>query len=590
MAASAVALVVILPLLTPGFVLVYDMVFVPHPHLSRELLGISRVLPRSVPVEGSVALAGRLLSGMVVQKLVLLGIVGGAAYGAGRLVPAQRPAARIGAGVLYAWNPLVYERLLLGQWAFLLGYALLPWTVGAAVRVRRGESGAGWLLALAMAGAAFASPYTGVFAVVVALVMLACPPVTEGVRPAIRRLAWTLAAGVTVNLPWLVPAVLHPAVPERPALATALFRARSDSPLGLVGSLASLGGLWRTDLAPPGRSGYAWLPAFALIAGLAVVGWRSLGRRWPAGALGGLLAVAVAGLVLAAAPGSPGLHGVSVWLGAHAPGGGLLRDSQRFVVPLALALSVGFGTGVDHVLLRVERARAATARPAPSAVVSAIPAIALAVLPAALAPTLAWGAGGKLATARYPASWGRAQAIMAADPAPGAVLVLPWHTYLPFLWNGGRTVHQPASRYFSRPVVADGSLQVGSEVLPAEDPWSRLAEPAVRGTEPLETSLPSLGVRYVLLFREADWRAALHLAAGLMPVLDEPDLVLFLSPRPAQEPSFDTPAAAPVVAGDALAGLAVLLAAAGSSRRIARLAGSRLAILRSRAPPEQGAG
>jgi hypothetical protein len=378
---------------------------------------------------------------------------------------------------------------------------------------------------------------------------------------------------VTVNLPWLVPAVLHPAVPERPALATALFRARSDSPLGLVGSLASLGGLWRTDLAPPGRSGYAWLPAFALIAGLAVVGWRSLRRRWPAGALAGLLAVAVGGLLLAVAPSTPGLRGVSVWLG-QAPGGGLFRDSQKFVVPLALALSVGFGIGVDHVLLRVERARAATARP---------------VLPAALAPTLAWGAGGRLATSSYPASWGRAQAIMAADPAPGAVLVLPWHTYLPFGWNGGRTVHQPAVRFFSRPVVADGSLQVGSEVLPAEDPWSRLAEPAVRGTEPLEASLPSLGVRYVLLFREADWEAALRLVAGLTPVLDEPDLILFRSPLPAQLPSFDTPAAVPVVAADALAGLAVLLAAAGSSRRIARLAGNRLAILRSRAPPEQGA-
>src|SRR5205085_10900841 len=79
-----------------------------------------------------------------------------------------RPAARIGAGLLYAWNPMVYERLLLGQWAFLLGYALLPFAVSAAVSVREGRPGAPWRLALALAAATAASPYTGVFGAAVA--------------------------------------------------------------------------------------------------------------------------------------------------------------------------------------------------------------------------------------------------------------------------------------------------------------------------------------------------------------------------------------------------------------------------------------
>ena len=37
--------------------------------------------------------------------------------------------ARLAAGVCYAWNPFVAERLLIGQWALLLGYAGLPWVI-----------------------------------------------------------------------------------------------------------------------------------------------------------------------------------------------------------------------------------------------------------------------------------------------------------------------------------------------------------------------------------------------------------------------------------------------------------------------------
>src|SRR5690606_7444704 len=67
-----------------------------------------------------------------------------AASGAAALVPAsygpgERTAARLAAAACYAWNAYLAQRLLLGQWALLLGYAGLPWAVRAAARggVRR---------------------------------------------------------------------------------------------------------------------------------------------------------------------------------------------------------------------------------------------------------------------------------------------------------------------------------------------------------------------------------------------------------------------------------------------------------------------
>jgi MYXO-CTERM domain-containing protein len=390
-----------------------------------------------------------------------------------------------------------------------------------------------------------------------ALAVLGWPPWPESGRRVAR---WALAGGAAaavINLPWVLPGLLHASVPEDPSLALRLFRARSDSPVGLMGSLASLGGVWRTDLAPPGRGTWAWVPAFLILAGVAVSGWLILRRRWPIGAVAGLVGVGLVGLVVAAAPGLPGLDAAARWAARTIPGGGVLRDSQKFVIPLALGWAVGFGTGVDAILARMPRGdRLAVAA-----------AVALPVLPVALAPSLAWGAGGRLAPAAYPPSWSAVKEVVDRDPAPGAMVVLPWHAYLPFAWDGGRTVRQPALAYFSRPVVASSSLEVGGFALPDEDPWSALVRPEAVAPRPLGPSLSRLGLRYVLLFKEADWRGSTRRVAGLDLILDTDDLALYRAPPPVSLPTFDTPPAVPVVAGDLAALGLVLVAAVGWRRR-----------------------
>ena len=55
------ALLILAPLLVPGYVLSYDMVFVPRPALTRELLGLGTSVARAVPSDLLVALSGRLL-------------------------------------------------------------------------------------------------------------------------------------------------------------------------------------------------------------------------------------------------------------------------------------------------------------------------------------------------------------------------------------------------------------------------------------------------------------------------------------------------------------------------------------------------
>src|SRR5258708_16802383 len=132
------------------------MVFVPAPPVGYADLGLDGGPPRAVPSDLVVALAARIIPASVVQKLILIAIFVLACSGAAALLAAGGPGradggglpllARLIAGVCYAWNPFVAERLIMGQWAMLLGYAGLPWVVREACG-REGRIRLGWLAA-----------------------------------------------------------------------------------------------------------------------------------------------------------------------------------------------------------------------------------------------------------------------------------------------------------------------------------------------------------------------------------------------------------------------------------------------------------
>ena len=172
---GVLALLALAPVLVRGYVLTYDMVFVPRLELARGLLGLDTAVARSVPADLLVALASRLVPADLVQKLVLAGVFVGAAAGAARLVPSRTPAARAAAAALYAWNPFLYERLVMGHWGLLVSYAALPWAARAAIDLRAGRPGAVRRLTLPLAVAAAGSPAGGLMAAAVAFGIAAFP-------------------------------------------------------------------------------------------------------------------------------------------------------------------------------------------------------------------------------------------------------------------------------------------------------------------------------------------------------------------------------------------------------------------------------
>jgi hypothetical protein len=524
------------PGLRRGFLLSYDMVFVPREPFAAALPGLAP--PRDVPSDLVIAAASRVLPGDVVQKLALLAIFVLACAGAAALLDREPWPARLAAGVFYAWNPYVGERLIIGQWALLLGYAGLPWVLRAVLAPGLASRRGAGRLAVALLPAVI-----GGFAAM-AITALVAVPVVLLARSA-RRAGVVLTALAAGSLPWFVPSLLHPVYVDPASVAA--FAARADTPFGSVGSLLMLGGAWNAQTVPKAYGG-PWSALWLAVVLVALAGYLLISRsqhRWP-----GLGVAAVAGLVIASlgltAPGRDLLRSaIAAW-----PGFAVLRDAQQFVAPLALAEATGFGLVVAAALNPGPFGRkwAEPRRPvrpdAAGTVLSArepgrpvrldgagtVLAVVALLAPVLLLPGLAWGAAGRLRPAAYPAGWLAAARSLDASAARGSVLLLPWATYRTPPWNHGEVVLDPWTRLLSRPLLWNDGTQVGDVPLAPDDPQARALGGVIGGRGPLTAALRAAGVRFVLDDADGPDPGIGARLPGSVVIIDQPGLTVYLLP------------------------------------------------------------
>jgi hypothetical protein len=566
------------PGLQRGFLLSYDMVFVPREPFSAALPGLAP--PRAVPSDLVIAAASRVLPADIVQKVVLLAIFVLACSGAAALLDRELLLARLAAGVFYAWNPYVAERLIIGQWALLLGYAGLPWVLRAVLAPdlasRRGTGRLALALVPAVIGGFAAMAVTALVAVPAAVLSQgdasaspdsihpgpagspprrrnsfspdrASRPPGRGMTRSPRRAAMVLAALTVGSLPWLIPSLLH-AVYVDPA-SVAAFAARADAPFGSLGSLLMLGGAWNAQTVPKAYGG-AWSALWLALVIVALAGYLLIARpqrRWP-----GLGLAAVVGLVLAAlGVTAAGRDLLRAMIGAW-PGFAVLRDAQQFVAPLALAEAAGFGLAVaaamhpatfrlrpppEHPAARADAAGTVPGgsnlqRPARADTAGTVLAVIAIVAPVLLLPGLAWGAAGRLRPAAYPAGWLTAARALDASTARGSVLLLPFQTYRTLSWNHGEAVLDPWTRLLSRPLIWNDGTRVGGVELAPDDPRARALEGAIGGSGPLTATLRAAGIRFVLDDADTPGRQVAARLPGAVLIIDQPGLTVYQLPDP----------------------------------------------------------
>jgi hypothetical protein len=517
--AFVLTLLLLWPVLGGGYVLSYDMAWVPDLALRPDFLGLGSALPRAVPSDAVVSVLDEVVPGMLLQKVVLVGGLFLGGIGAARLAPEDSLVGRLVAVTVFDWNPFVAERLLIGHWPVLLGYAVVPWLVLAARRIRaeaRVPPAVGWLL---LVGSMSASA-----GLVSAVIVLAFGLRRRALRPNLVLLG--LVAGA--NAPWLVSGWLHAGTATSDPVGARVFALHGEGSVSGPVAALSLGGIWNSEVVPGSRAGVLGWSMVVVVLVLAVVGarrWRAtLGRREAVAAAGcWLLGWGLASLTWVA-PDAVG------WLASQLPGAGLVRDGSRL-----LALCVPALVGLTS------SGAASLCQGAPGRVAALAWGSALVLLPLALMPDVAGGLAGGLRPVSYPAGYAAAREAVGrvTAHARGDVLVLPFTSYRAPGWNHGHKVLDPMGRYLTADYVASDRLLVSGRLVEGEDPRGAGIRHALEARTPAARSrlLAQEGIGIVVAERDTGQEVP-RVAGRTMLELPDVSLVRVEHPRRRSVPTW----------------------------------------------------
>ncbi|HVE47619.1 MAG TPA: hypothetical protein VNA57_12840 [Acidimicrobiales bacterium] len=466
-----------------------------------------------MPFGLAIAGASRIVGGAIVSWLVIATVLAISAAGAACLV-GGRPITRIGAGTLYAVNPLVFDRIFAGHVGYLLGYALLPLLLASLLRWRNDFSRRGMRPALWMALVIGLTPHFFWIGGVVLLFSAAAGPDRR------RALGWTgavVSLTLVMSAYFIAPSVGHSTQAVGEADVSS-YRTRADPALGLAVNVAGLYGFWRPEPRLPKQDVAGWPLFLGAIGLLAAYGLSRARRDEATRHLASAVALSgVTGFFLAL--GDQGPTGpLFRFLFDHVPGFAIMREPHKFVALLALAYAAGFGFALEDLGRRMEGRRARIA----------LGVLALG-LPILYTPTLFFGLAGRVKTSEYPPSWAAADRIM--GEGDGKVLFLPWHQYLGFPFTG-RVIANPADVTFRRDAIEGDNVELTNLATSSTLKRSGYLEFLfAHGGElcAFGRLVAPLGVEYVALASAADsdrygW---LNEQVDLERVLDRPGMVLY---------------------------------------------------------------
>ena len=552
---------VCLTMLGENRVYLLDWAFGPHvPVISPNVIGLNGGLVTGVVGYQAVAILNAVLGGAATW-IPILAFFPIAMVGAARLA-GRSQWSRIAAGVIYAVNPFVYNRIYVGHLLLLLGYALLPYAVIAALRPVASAQFQWLVPTLWWAFLTSLSPhFAWIYGVV--LIGVAFANVVAS-RQSLGRVALilTLQTGVfaLLNAYLLLPRSSTTLPTQVGQASLSLYQTSSDPHFGLYENVAAMYGFWRIGPGPVlAKDVIAGWP-FLMIAILLVVGvgilssFKKRHERNASPVIGSsdvnsraldveahghrrstalsfdtqernewrltimLLFVGVAGYFLAL--GNQGPTGwLFLWAYQHVPFFDVMREPQKFLMLLILAYAVFFGWGVDHLSKADLRLSARN-----TSIAAGVLAIAL---PLGYTGTIFNGLDGQISPSQLPRSYQTANEIMGRGA--GNILALPWHLYMSYPFTGNRVVGNLAPSVFDRGVISGDNVQSGGVQTQSTSPRSSyLQELLLRGeqVQSFGALVAPLGVKYVVLSKTVDWRSYdwLHGQTDLRLVLDTPSL------------------------------------------------------------------
>lgn len=503
---GALALVVMLPLLLPGFILTLDLVFTPS-------LAWPTDLTNTYPLEALLWLLHLVLPADVIEKIVLFVILLFSGVGMhtlmrsinmkGKLEPEIWRMALYFGGIFYMINPFTYSRFMAGQWLFLLGYAMLPFFVRALLKFFMKPT---LKTVLPLAAWSFAVMTASLHHIGILLLIALAVPVLGAIfgywkdRAHVKHfLLWSgacLVTLVTVSSFWLVPAVLGKgtigsAVDSMNQTDFTAFATNGGSLLGKLGEVIRLQGFWveaRQLYTLPQEMIPAWgllfLPLWALVITGAIKAWKA--SRFFVALAASSIGI---GILLSATP-------IMAWIGHVIPLFNGYREPQKFVNFIAFGYAI---LGVFGAAYITQWAADRFNELSGQAVV-----IVCLFLPLAITPCMLWGFSSQLSPRSYPEGWYQMDTTLKGLSEPKRVLSLPWHQYMEYGFTG-RIIANPTEKFFAgTDVIVSDDPEFGSLTPTEPNQEKNSIADALKHPDTLKTTLLARNIHYILLAKEDD--------------------------------------------------------------------------------------
>jgi hypothetical protein len=514
---------IMLPLLLPGYILSLDLVFTPH-------LRAPATLSNDWLWQNFLHYLNTLISSQCIEKTILVSIPLLAGIGMHRLITYLKPAparnlswywATYVAGLFYAANPFTYSRFMAGQYAVLLGYALLPFFVRLLLRfLDKPSRGSMLRTVLVVLLISIISIHTlGEIAVVsiflVALALWARRSEAGQKRQYLMLGLTGIGIFVLASSYWIIPLLLGQGstaekIQQFGANDVLSFATAGTSKIVQLSNVLKLQGFWADEhhlyLMPQDQLigwGTLRLILWILVGWGAVTAWRS--KRGLTAALLAICAVATV-----AAIGFP--QSLLTSFG--------YREPQKFVGLLAFGFAIFLAFGSARLLYIAKQH---------SEAVYTLTASGLILVVIVFTPTMYWGFGGQIKPHEYPPDWYRANDWLNKNASNSQSLFLPWHQYMSFRFTN-RIIGSPATRFFDKSVVVSNDPELGQLGQPRNDQRKlTLANIISKPDETISKQLAAQHIKYVLLAKDDDYKKYRYLnnRPGLTMVWDSPTISIY---------------------------------------------------------------
>ncbi len=434
--------------------------------------------------------------------------------------------ARIYAALLYAINPYTYIRIIVGHFAILFAYSILPLALKYFIRLLEGRD-KGDIIKFALSLWLIANNAHTLFIsfLVLALFLFLKLPKTSG--RFFKQLLYAATLFFVLNAYWLIPLITA----QKETILThissedlAVFAPRIESFSALF-TLASMHGFWRAGYIYAKDFLPFWWILFIFILFLAVHGFVSYYRDEGLGIYVKAFALTwLVGLILAAGIRSP-FAGLFRFLFDHIPLLKGMRDTHKFVTMLCLSYSCLGGLGLAKIEKSLKNKKP---------VIKKAITIAALLLPLIYSFTFFNGFAGQIKPTDFPKDWYEIKVFLDKDKDDFRVLFFPWHLYMDFHWvpNKDKRIANPAPLFFDKEVISGKNIEVPGIYRQIYTPYQVYIDYLLSKKNEITNFgklVSILGVKYILLTKEVDYRNYFFLfnQTDLKLVLETPNFYVF---------------------------------------------------------------